>query len=54
MIHFSISGQSHGLQQMDPDGLDPVPLSGDVGGVWPRGGVGRGLDSRSPWTKQDS
>lgn len=28
-IHFTISGQSHDLQQMDPYGLHPGPVTGD-------------------------
>lgn len=28
-VHFTISGQSHDLQQMDPDGLHPGPVAGD-------------------------
>lgn len=38
MIHFTVSGQSHDVQKIDPDGLDPVPVSGDpmppLGGRW--------------------
>lgn len=46
MIHFTISGQSHDLQQMDPDGLDPLCFSGNpelsLCG-WQRVGWGGGL-----------
>lgn len=51
------SGQLHGLQQIDPNGLDPLFVSDPtppLGGWWVcRGGVGKGLVHRILGIEQD-